>query len=85
MSGSVSSRCSLITVESIKDRCKLLVSQLGELEQAQLALKDMQSVMVMIGKFRHKLSNEELKMAQLDEYLSKYHEAVEDLCEVAEE
>ena len=58
-SGSVSSSSSTIMAELIQDRRRQPVSQLGELEQAQLALKDMQSVMAVTDMVRHELLNEE--------------------------
>ena len=73
MSESVSLISLTITAELIKARHNQLVSQLCELEQAHKDLKDMQSVMTMTVKVRHELLSEELKTAQLDEYLSKYH------------
>ena len=79
--GSVSSCNSVVTVKSVQINREQLGVHLEKLEEAQLNLKNMCTILVM----KNEALNVELKSPMINEYLAKYQEAVEDIDETAED
>ena len=83
--GSLSSCNSVVTAKSVQIKREQLEVQLEKLEEAQLNLNNMFTILVMSGKMKNEALNKELKSPLTGEYRAKYQEAVKDINETAQD